>query len=1061
MSQLKLFLLGVPQVELNQQPVPLQRRKMTALLVYLAVTRQKQQRDMLATLFWPDLGQTSARAALRREVHLLNTTIGDNWLLTTRNEIALTTDGDLWIDVELFRHNLDTVARHHHAPNTLCGDCLQRYTEAAALYRGDFLSEFTLVDCPEFEEWRSFQADSLRHRFANLVQTLVATHQQRGNYTLAINHARRWLAIEPTAEPIHRTLMHLHALAGHYAAAQRQYEECVRILDEELGVAPTEETVTLYESVRTRRISGRETKEPKNVTTGVSSQTADDSPIDNNLPPQTTSFVGRQAEVDKVCDLLSAREDCRLLTLIGPGGMGKTRLALQVARTIVDDDNRPWRDGLYFVPLAAVNDEAGLVRAIASAIDYSFRGTDEPQTQLEAYLRPQQLLLVTDNFEHLLDGASLLSALFTSAPELSILATSREALNVPEEWLYPLGGLAVPSGQEPLDVLAANSAVQLFVERAQRVARRFALTDQTAQAVARVCQLVDGMPLALELSAAWINTLTVDEIVEEIAADIDILTSEMRNIPERHRSMRAIFQQTWRRLTAQEQQTLRRLAVFRGAFSRQAANQVTAAALFDLSSLVNKSLCRHQAGRYDIHELLRQFAFEQMDVAEQQLMLRQHSSYFGELLASQQQHLMTAAEERMLQTITEEFDNVLAAWHFLVTMLQGNNVATQPMTLLTQTAPVLSAYFDRRGLFYEGQRTLALAMDALRQSFGSELSISIAFTGQLDESLENVLLQLQLEHVTIGMNLGQYAATKTALLPWLPHLQGEELRVQRARVLTCVGRAELRMGNYNATAEYLEEALDLYGQTDLQLESTTALIHMGMLQRRREQYAEARAYYQQAIDIYKTVSYGAGIARCLSNMGSTYTQTSEMPAAIALYQQAHEIATANNNRRWMGITLSNLGSCFQTLGDYPASRTHYEESLQLFRELDEKRWIMVSLAELSFTLIALSDLDEAQLILSESLTLGQAHHLVADTLLALAAVVQWLQQKEQYAQAVAVAAHLLDNPRTRSDARERTQSVLQHLVGAMPPVDYQAAQFHGRSTPYEQLVNDAIQTLCN
>src|SRR3712207_1580304 len=324
------------------------------------------------------------------------------------------------------------------------------------------------------------------------------------------------------------------------------------------------------------------------------------------LPPQPTTFVGREAEVAALTRLL-AEPDCRLVTIVGPGGIGKTRLALQVAARAAP----AYADGVAFAPLQDVPTAELLVGALAEAVGCPLSGRDEPQDQLLAYLRDRELLLLLDNAEHLLDGAEFVGELLAAAPRLQLLVTSREALNLQEEWRYPLAGLEVPAVGQGRGVEAC-SAVALFVERARRVRRDFAL-EAEREGVVRICRLVGGLPLALELAAAWARTLPCAAIAEEIAGNLALLATSARNVPERHRSVRAAFDQSWQHLSWEERAVYARLAVFHGGFRRAAAERVAGATLPVLATLLDKSLVRYEAdGRYHLHELLGEYAAEQL-----------------------------------------------------------------------------------------------------------------------------------------------------------------------------------------------------------------------------------------------------------------------------------------------------------------------------------------------------------------------------------------------------------------------------------------------------------------
>jgi DNA-binding SARP family transcriptional activator len=255
MLRLKLWLLGPPRVEHNEMTITMERQKALALLVYLAVTGESQRRDTLADLLWPDSSQSSARAGLRRDLSILNKALGGEWLIIDRETVGLPRGSDFWLDLEQFQGRLAECERHGHPVHEVCPACLPLLTEAVSLYRGDFLSGFTLPDCPDFDEWQFFQTESLRQAFASALERLVQAHSTQGAYEAALPLARRWLALDPLHEPAHRCLMQVYAGAGQQAAALRQYQICVQTLEAEFGLPPSAETTALYEQIRLGDVS--------------------------------------------------------------------------------------------------------------------------------------------------------------------------------------------------------------------------------------------------------------------------------------------------------------------------------------------------------------------------------------------------------------------------------------------------------------------------------------------------------------------------------------------------------------------------------------------------------------------------------------------------------------------------------------------------------------------------------------------------------------------------------------------------------------------------------------
>jgi predicted ATPase len=470
----------------------------------------------------------------------------------------------------------------------------------------------------------------------------------------------------------------------------------------------------------------------------------------HNLPSQPTPFVGRAKEVTEITRLL-ADPACRLLSLVGAGGIGKTRLAVQVATQILDassvrssahDDARPiqYREedfhGVYFVALQPLRPSDSLFSALADALKLPLRGQQDPREQVLNYLRDKKMLLVLDNFECLVAkrGIDLITAILKTAPAVKLLVTSQEALHLQEEWLYPVQGLPFPESAQTTH-LEDYGAVQLFVERARRVRRDFSLAAEQAEVI-RICQLVEGMPLALELAAAWTKTMRCAVIADEIQHNIDFLTTNLRNVPERQRSMQATFDHSWQCLTGEEQDALKRLSVFQGSFRRKAAEQVAKATLPTLSALVDKSLLRWEPeGHYEIHELLRQYGQEKLAEAPEQVSLVQgsHAAYYAAFLHERTQDMAAGRQQEAAGEIEANLENIRLAWQWAT--------AGAKVEEILKSTRALSLFYQFQGRYLEGIDALEKAASSLR----SEEPV-----GQTGLALATILVELERLYIRLG-----------------------------------------------------------------------------------------------------------------------------------------------------------------------------------------------------------------------------------------------------------------------------------------------------------------------
>ena len=655
--QLALRFLGPPQIYLNDELVTANRRKAVALLAYLAVAGNRQTRDSLSALFWPDYDQSKAFTNLRHTLWEVQQTIGEGWISADRETVELSADADITLDAQQFESLL--AQSHPLEEASLRGPLL---CEAVELYRNHFLSGFSLKDSPGFNEWAFAKSEDLRHQLSRALFMLSDDYCTLGQAELAIPYARRLITLDPLNESSHRQLMQVYIQAGQHSAALKQYQACEQILRKELGTDPQPETRELYKKIRKREIKPAR----------VEKQTTK-SPPPHHLPLQLSTFVGREKEQKSVARLIN---NYRLVTLLGAGGIGKTRLSLKVGEGLLDQ----FADGVWFVELASLNDPSLIPQAVGTVFGLVERSKNTVTEKLIKFLQSKTVLLILDNCEHLIDAcAQLAETLLTSCPGLKILATSREAFGLAGEALYRVPSLSMPKVNQ-VEQLEAFEATRLFMERARLSAGDASLLPENLSVVVNICHRLDGIPLAIELAAARVNTLSMEQIAARLNESFKLLASNGRTRLPRQQTLQASIDWSWNLLSDPERVLLGRLSVFAGGWTLDAAESVCSGdgieqqEVLDLmTQLVMKSLVvvdHESAGekRYHLQEMIRQYAHEKLVLSGEEEKIRTlHLRYFLNL--STRAHLEMRGPSRVdwVERLNEERNNLRNALHWAET----------------------------------------------------------------------------------------------------------------------------------------------------------------------------------------------------------------------------------------------------------------------------------------------------------------------------------------------------------------------------------------------------------
>jgi DNA-binding SARP family transcriptional activator/predicted ATPase len=995
MTRLAIRVLGPFEVTLKGKPITsFETIKARALLAYLAAEAgSPHRREALAEMLWPDRPEGAARANLRHTLRALRLAIGDHqaqppFLHTTRQAIALNPDADCWVDTHDFARSLAGVERRE-------GPEAEALEQALSLYRGAFLEDLSLPDAALFEEWRILKREQLQRQVLDLLSRLVAGYERQGEYQRALAHAWRKVDLEPWDETAHRQVMRLLARSGRRAEALGQYEACRKVLADELRAEPETETTQLYEQIQRGEL-GPETI----VRAGA--------PIPVwNLPAAPTPFFGRTDELAALEGWL-ANPDTRLVTVTGPGGSGKTRLALEAGARVAERDRQALADGLplrfrhgvVFVPLAAVDSVEGLMPALADALGLRLQGGQE---QLIEALRRKELLLILDNLEHLLAGVELLAEILRAAPGVQILDTSRQRLQLQAECMLPLGGLVYPeqdfrpSLAEESDAdawVTAYPALQLLVESARRVQPRFVLAPEDLPVLLDLCRQVDGLPLALELAASWADSLSLDEILVETRQSLGFLQAEWRDAPERHRSMRAVFDVSWRRLDQAERAAFSQLSVFRGGFGREAAAQVimgTAAAPRLLATLVRKSFLQHDPAthRYQVHELLRQYGSEKLnaDPALETATRDQHSQYYCERLG----HAVEGSKDPELPSvwtaIQGDIENVRAACLWAATCWHPGR--------LVQAADALGWFYYRGyGNLQQGEITLR----GMEEAMGASKAWPASETSDRARTLARILAwRSTFRQLAANRETAKHLIRKSLALLDGPSLANEDCSIERAHIAFQTGYYWL-YPDAGTARQHFAESFRLYQEANHKLGMGYALLGLGRAASYSGAQEEAREAMSQSISVHQAIGNRVGESEAMAELGGLVAvKQFRFREAEDLIRQGLSLAP-ETNRFGIAYGLGQLCGVQLRTGHVTEAETTALDAIAAWEDLGLRAWTVRTSIVLAEARLHRGAYPEARVLAEETVSrareigfdhgVSQAQIVLGEVLLAEAALPQ-------------------------------------------------------------------------
>jgi len=882
---LEVRLLGTFDVKHKDKSIGITSRPAQSLFAYLILNAgTSHRREKLAGMLWPDSLEETARDNLRHALwrvrKALESGSSTRFLHADDLTISFKTSSDYRLDAE----ELEQVSEQASADELMA---------VLSQYQGELLPGF-------YEEWVVSEREHLASMFEHHMAQLMSLLEKENRWLDILDWGERWLTLGQRPEPAYRALMSAHAAKGDMSKVAATYERCVKSL-RELGIGPSEQTRLLYEGLR----AGKQTVESVPAAVPIEPRRK---ALKTNLPVPITSFIGREKEVEEVVKLVGRN---RLVTLAGAGGVGKTRLAIQSSHKLLDK----FKDGVWWIDLVGLSDPALVPQAVAKVMDVQELPNQPLIETLMGELHTKQVLAVLDNCEHLiLACAQLADRLLSATKSLKILATSREALDILGETVWLVPSLSLPDVQHTITAkaLSKSESVRLFVERATLVQAQFSLTGQNAQAVIQICRRLSGMPLAIELAAARIKMMTVDEIASRLDNRFSLLTSGNRSALPRQQTLRAAIDWSHDLLTQPEKVLFRRLAVFAGSFTLEAAESICShhdlerSDVLDLlGRLVDKSLVVVDVAggptRYRFLETIREYAFAKLKEAAEEMLIREkHLEYFTWLAAETEPHLYAPEQVEWFARTDAEIDNLRTALDWSITGT-GENEARIRNGL--QLVGVLSWFWEK------------------------------GYRHEFSERLKNML-----SHKTAGMQT-----------------------LERARALTAAGFLHWALGNFAEARPYLVEALEIARNHHDKLTLGWALSHLGTVFSALGEYDLAQSLLEECVAIAKGFgNVGITVAgMALSFLGDIYVVRNNEVQAREVYEEGIKLLRETNNSNILAYAVRRYGYLALKEADYERANVLFRESLIRNQELGHQIGITAAITGLAELALEVGELSRA------------------------------------------------------------------------------------------------------
>jgi DNA-binding SARP family transcriptional activator len=962
--------------ELRLEGSAFQRSKALLLLTYLALEGSRE-RQFLARLFWPGMDNALGNLAMTL-TRLKKAAPG---VLETDNLYARTT---IQTDFQTFE--------------TAFGN--KAWREVLELYKGSFLQGVRSDNWnTELEEWVYEKRETFAAKAREALLRIAEQEASKGQFDVVAQYALKAYHLRDAPEPELEELEHLYLLLR---AGDNPHAKDVSKEAKSFGL-----DLYLSEEEARQRLTFSTLTKP------------------HNLPFQHTQFIGRETEKKQLAKKLH-ESTCRLLTIVGPGGIGKTRLAIACA----GEQLEAFRDGVCFVSFASVASADLMVYTLADALELKLSGQRPPQDQVLHYLKDKTMLLVLDNLEHLLTGIDLISDILATSSKIKVLATSRERLGLQSEHLFDLYGLTLPDERTQ-----HSDALQLFTERAKHNRLDFAV-DTNLQDVTKICQLVGGMPLAIELAASWSRLLSPSEIVQELEQNLDILANSIKDLPERHHNMRSVFEVSWQRLSEEEQTALRKLSVFQGGFDREAARAVAELDLPMLLMLVNKSfLWRDTTGRFSQHPLILQFTQQKANdfPEEKKQSEEKYGLYYLELFNKKTPDLGTPKSGEILTALEKEFPNFHMAWDWMLREKRFDKIgrvtsALSDFFMMSSYMPEGADMFKRAALALDEnnpQHHAALGYTLVQQAYIKAMFSIGGFTSQL-ETFQRGLAMLESLEEHAGIIWGQII----------------------------LGEVAWEQGELTKAKEILTSALQLARTYGTPRDIGRALAHFILIIRDLDTFDEVNAFIEPTLKELRELGDISNLSLVLTLFGAYLVYNDHL-------DEGEKLLLESLNLSWYSAvyTLTDLAKLAYKRHDYQRAEMCVQEAYENALRLGNDYMKATTLAFWGRVKLAQGHFSEAERLIIEGLRVGwhiDSFHAVSHALVFLA---ELSLAKGQVEQAGTWLCFIKDYPSVEKRDRDEAIKLLEETKNQLSARDFSQAQEESKSLTLETIITEIIENM--